>query len=114
MKPGFLVLAIAFLVLPAAAQSQSIDRLPGMGRPLDCAQVISPAQGQPAAFTKSQADALSAYDAAVNSFRSILRERRAQIDSRQQLPNLPGQALYLARNNMMSAYRDVTAVVASR
>ncbi len=91
MKLGFLVLSIALLALPAVAQTQSTDRL-----------------------QKSQADALNAYDTAVNAFRSILRERRAQLDTRQQLPNLPGQALYLARNNMMSAYRDVTAVVASR
>jgi hypothetical protein len=96
MKPGFLVLAIALLVLPAAAQIQSTDRL------------------QPAAFTKSQADALGAYNDSVNGFRSLLSQRRAQIDSRQQLPNLPGQALYLARNNMMSAYRDLTAALPSK
>ena len=42
------------------------------------------------------------------SFRSILSQRRAQINAKQQLPNLPGQALYLARNNMMSAYKDLT------
>jgi hypothetical protein len=43
-----------------------------------------------------------------------LRERRAQISSNQQLPNLPGQALYLARNNMMSAYKDLTDAVPSK
>jgi hypothetical protein len=32
---------------------------------------------------------------------SILRQRRAQIDEKQKLPNLPGQALYLARNAVM-------------
>ena len=37
-------------------------------------------------------------------------ERRAQINSHQPLPNLPGQALYLARINMMSAYKDLTDV----
>ena len=76
--------------------------------------LISPAQGQPAAPTTSQSDALSAYNKAVNDFRSILRERRAQISSNQQLPNLPGQALYLARNNMMSAYKDLTDAVPSK
>ena len=91
MKLGFLVLSIALLALPAVAQTQSTDRL-----------------------QKSQADALNAYDTAVNAFRSILRERRAQLDTRQQLPNLPGQALYLARNTMMSAYRDLTAALPSR
>jgi len=91
MKPGFLVLAIALLVLPAAAQTPSTDRP-----------------------QKSQADALGAYNDALNSFRSILSQRRVQLDLRQQLPNLPGQALYLARNNMMSAYRDLTAVLPSK
>src|SRR5262249_55994496 len=76
--------------------------------------LISPAQGQPAAPTTSQSDALSAYNKAVNDFRSILRERRAQISSNQQLPNLPGQALYLARNNMMSAYKDLTDAAPSK
>src|ERR1700674_4250129 len=33
---------------------------------------ISPAQGQPAALTKSPSDALNAYDNAVNGFKSIL------------------------------------------
>jgi hypothetical protein len=69
---------------------------------------ISPAQGQPAALTKSQSDALSTYQNAVREFKSILNQRRAQINSKQQLPNLPGQALYLARNTMISAYKDLT------
>ena len=47
-------------------------------------------------------------------FRSILSQRRAQIDANQQLPNLPGQALYLARNSMMSAYKDLTDALPSR
>src|SRR2546421_672985 len=75
---------------------------------------ISPAQGQPATLSKSQSDALNTYNKAVNDFRSILRQRRAQINSKQPLPNLPGQALYLARNNMMSAYRDLTDAVPSK
>jgi len=76
--------------------------------------VISPAQGQPAALTKSQSDALDKYNDAVSEFRSILGQRRAQINSNRQLPNLPGQALYLARNNMMSAYKDLTDALASK
>jgi len=67
---------------------------------------ISPAQGQP--------DALGTYNNAVSAFKSISSQRRAQINSRQQLPNLPGQALYLARNNMISAYKDLTAVLPSK
>ncbi len=75
---------------------------------------ISPAQGQPTALTKSQSDALNTYNNAVNDFKSILSQRRAQINSNQQLPNLPGQALYLARNNMMSAYKDLTDALPSK
>jgi hypothetical protein len=75
---------------------------------------ISPAQGQPAALSKSQSDALNTYNNAVNDFRSILSQRRTQINSNQQLPNLPGQALYLARNNMISAYKDLTDALPSK
>jgi hypothetical protein len=69
---------------------------------------ISPAQGQPAALTQSQSDALDRYNNALKEFRAVLSQRRAQINAKQQLPNLPGQALYLARNNMISAYKDLT------
>ena len=75
---------------------------------------ISPAMGQPGALTKQQSDALNAYDNAVKNFRSILSERRRQINSNQPLPNLPGQALYLARINMMSAYKDLTDALPSK
>jgi hypothetical protein len=75
---------------------------------------ISPAQGGPAALTTSQSDALAAYNNAVDHFKSILRQRRAQIDSREPLPNLPGQALYLARIGMMSAYKDLTDALPSK
>src|SRR5229473_8658277 len=72
------------------------------------------AQGQPAALTTSQSDALNTYNAAVNDFKSILRQRRAQINAKRQLPSLPGQALYLARNNMISAYKDLTDALPSK
>ncbi len=75
---------------------------------------MSPAQGQPAALTQSQSDALKAYNKAVNDFTAILSQRRAQLNSRLQLPNLPGQALYLARNNMISAYKDLTDTLPSK
>ena len=74
----------------------------------------SPAQGQPAAFIKSRPDALNAYTNALNDFRSILGRRRAQINSNQPLPPLPGQALYLARINMMSAFKDLTDALPSK
>jgi len=69
---------------------------------------VSSARAQPAPLTASQAEALNVYDKAVNDFKAILRTRRTQIDSNQPLPNLPGQALYLARNAMLSAYKDLT------
>jgi hypothetical protein len=75
---------------------------------------ISPAHAQPSALSQSQSDALAAYNKAVGDFKSILRERRAQIDAKQPPPNLPGQALYLARNNMISAYKDLTDALPSR
>jgi hypothetical protein len=76
--------------------------------------LVSPAMGQPGALKKKQSDALNAYNNAVNAFAAILGQRRAQINSNQPLPNLPGQALYLARNNMMSAYKDLTDAVPSK
>jgi hypothetical protein len=76
--------------------------------------IISPAQAQPASSTPSQIEAINAYKNALNEFKSILSQRRAQINSHQALPNLPGQALYLARNNMISAYKDLTDAMPSR
>jgi hypothetical protein len=74
----------------------------------------SAAMAQPGALTKKQSDAFNAYTNAVNSFKSILGQRRAQINSNQPLPNLPGQAVYLARINMMSTYKDLTDALPSR
>lgn len=62
----------------------------------------------------AQSDALATYNQAVSEFKSIVAQRRAQINSHQGLPDLPGQALYLARNKMMSAYKDLTDAVPSR
>ncbi|HEY7844993.1 MAG TPA: hypothetical protein VID30_15110, partial [Bradyrhizobium sp.] len=62
----------------------------------------------------AQSEPAAAYNKAVTDFRSILAQRRAQIDAKQALPNLPGQALYLARNAMMSSYKDLTDAVPSR
>jgi hypothetical protein len=70
--------------------------------------------GQPAALTKQQSEALNAYNDSLKNFEAILGQRRAQIDLNQELPNLPGQVLYLARNNMMSAYKDLTDAVPSK
>ena len=73
---------------------------------------MSPAVGEP--LTKRQSDALTTYNASRSQFEQILARRRAQINSKQPLPNLPGQALYLARNNMMSAYKDLTDALPAR
>ena len=65
-------------------------------------------------LTKKQSDALDTYNNARAQFEQVLRQRRVQIDSKQGLPNLPGQVLYLARNNMMSAYKDLTDALPSK
>jgi hypothetical protein len=74
----------------------------------------SPAMGQPITLEKKQSDALNSYNNAVSHFKSILAERRRQIDSKQPLPNLPGQALYLARIDVMSSYKDLTDALPSK
>jgi len=111
--------ALALGLLFSPPVSDAIDAIAGTVAAFVPANIghlgfVSPARAQPAALTKSQSDALDAYNNAVRNFRSILSQRRAQIDSNQQLPNLPGQALYLARNSMMSAYKDLTDALPSR
>jgi hypothetical protein len=54
---------------------------------------MSPAMGQADAPTKKESDAFNAYSKAVSDFESILGQRRAQINSKQPLPNLPGGTL---------------------
>jgi len=81
---------------------------------LAVAVLLTPANGAEPALTKSQQEALKTYDEALDAFKAILRERRAQIDARRDLPDLPGQALYLARVNMMSAYKDLTDAIPAR
>src|SRR6202453_3922750 len=90
--------AVASLVFPAVAH---------LG-------FMCPAMGQPVELSKKQAEALGVYNNAANQFISVLRTRRSQIDSNQPLPNLPGQALYLARINMMSTYKDLTDALPSK
>jgi len=75
--------------------------------------LMSPAMSQSGTLTKRQSDALHTYNSAVKNFDSILDQRRAQINSNQRLPNLPGQALYLARNNMIGARKDLTDALPS-
>ena len=61
----------------------------------------------------AHADALATYNDALGRFKAILAERRSQIEAKR-LPNLPGQAVYLARNNLISAYKDLTDAVPSK
>jgi|SRR5581483_5350181 len=70
--------------------------------------------GNAAPLTPSQSEAVDAYSGAVKRFEAVLHERRAQIEAKQPLPHLPGQALYLARVAMMSAYKDLTDAIPSR
>ena len=111
--------ALALGFFCALAVSIAVDATIGMVAELVPATignfgVISPAMGQPVALTKTQSDALNTYNDAVSSFKSILSQRRAQLNSNQALPNLPGQALYLARNNMMGARKDLTDALPSK
>jgi hypothetical protein len=62
--------------------------------------------GSAAAF--AQSDVMKSYAQALSGFKAILAERRAQISANQRLPALPGQALYHARNDMISTYKDLT------
>jgi hypothetical protein len=72
------------------------------------------AQPQPASLTREQAEAQRKYDDALKEFKAVLAQRRAQIDAKQSLANLPGQAIYLARLNVMSTYKDLTDVLPAR
>jgi hypothetical protein len=65
-------------------------------------------------LTPAQSEALDTYNAALNRFKSILNERRTQLGSHQPLPDRPGQAVYLARVAVMSAYKDLTDALPSR
>ena len=72
------------------------------------------AHAQPAALTPSQSNALNAYNSAVKRFEAVLNERQAQLNAKQPLPRRPGQALYLARVDVMSTYKDLTDAIPSR
>ena len=91
-----------------------LANLAGLSVDIGNLSFISFAHARPAALTTSQSDALNAYNKTVQDFRAILSERRAQINSHQKLPDVPGQALYLARVSMMGAYKDLTDVLPSK
>jgi hypothetical protein len=93
--------------LPAAVLALALIGAAGLG-------VIAPARAQPAELTAEQSAAVTAYDKALADFKSILAQRRAQIDGKQKLPNLPGQAIYLARIKVISTYKDLTDAMPER
>ncbi len=101
-------------ITTTAATAPATLRAAALALGLMVTPYVSTAQAQPATLSPSQADALRAYSNAVGDFRSVLNQRRAQIDAKQPLPNLPGQALYLARNATMSTYKDLTDLAPSR
>ena len=105
---SFRIILMALGLFFAPPMTHVIDAINGKGA------LVSSAQAQPAALTPSQSEALETYNKAVSNFRAVLGQRRAQINAKQQLPNLPGQELYLARINMMSAYKDLTDALPSR
>src|SRR5262245_49770104 len=65
--------------LAAVAAVASTTTLFGAAR-IGNLSFIFPAQAQPAAPIKAQSDALSAYNSALNAFKAVLKERRAQIN----------------------------------
>ena len=76
--------------------------------------IMGPVLAQKGALTPRPSEAVAAYDRALGEFKSILAERRRQIDAKEPLPNLPGQALYLARVAVISTYKDLTDAMPSR
>jgi hypothetical protein len=105
-------LALGLLFAPPLDATGTVASL--VSRAIGNFSLVSPAMAQPGTLTKKQSDALATYNDAVKNFEQVLGQRRAQIDANQRLPNLPGQALYLARNNMLSAYKDLTDVLPSK
>jgi len=98
-------------ILPALAIAVALALVTADTGGLCCA---TPAMAEASALNKAQAAARTAYDEALREFKAILAERRAQIDAKQELPNVPGQALYLARIQVMSTYKDLTDALPSR
>lgn len=75
---------------------------------------VTPVAAQSAGHSKDQAAAIAAYDKALRAFKAVLAERRGQINAKQKLPDRPGQAVYLARLQVMSTYKDLTDAVPAR
>lgn len=91
------------------ARRHAIAAIAALGL-IAAASAVSQAQ----TLTAKQSDAAAAYERALGDFKSVLAERRRQIEAKQPLPNLPGQALYLARVAVISSYKDLTDAMPSR
>ena len=104
-------LALGLVFYPSCSIAMGGIMLP-VARHFSYLHFVAEIKGQTMQITRSKADALRAYEIARQHFGSLLSERREQINSRQ-LPNLPGQELYLARNSMLSTYKDLTDVAPS-
>ena len=94
-RPGFSIVCVVAVVLGGTGSAM-------------------PTFAQSAAPTAAQAATLTAYDKALREFRAVLAERRAQIQTEQALPDRPGQALYVARLQVMSTYKDLTDALPTR
>jgi hypothetical protein len=105
------ILRLRAVVMPLAAASVGHSRCIA---PAQAQQPVAPAQAQQPVLAQPQAELLAAYNKALGEFKAILSQRRAQIEARQGLPDRPGQPLYLARNAMISAYKDLTDALPSR
>ena len=114
MPAGVPLRRLGYTCISAVSGLYGLASLLGFPASIGNPGFISVAMAQPAKLTPSQAEALNAYNRAVEDFRSVLRERRAQIDAHRKLPDRPGQALYLARVDMMSTYKDLTDALPSR
>src|SRR5436190_6386350 len=96
-----------FLALTVLAATLLAGGAGGLG-------LATPAAAQATALSKEQAAAVAAYEKALREFKTILAQRRGQIEGKKKLPNLPGQAIYLARLKVMSTYKDLTDALPSR
>ena len=94
-----------YAAAPTAALALGLFFMPPVSNAIGNIGFMSHARAQPSPLTKKQSDALDTYNNAAGDFEKLLGQRRTQLNSNQRLPNLPGQALYLARNNMLSAYK---------
>jgi hypothetical protein len=106
LRSARVVVATLGLALVAAAAAGRAGLVTSAG--------AQPAAEQSSALAQEKAAARAAYDKALRDFKAVLAERRAQIDAKQRLPERPGQALYLARLQVISTYKDLTDVEPSR